>query len=340
MKSKKYLVPFLFLICLCSLNGRAQTIEEMFAPKMPTQIDTLYFPFYNGVQMIELDHIGYWDRKIFFLEQSQPRAMPHSMFHPQPLGNEYYFRDSTGTIVKAFNTAHTTAQLTTHFAATPINARSKGILAFMPYHSQRSFTSQGVWAYSPQSMFQFNGYYKIATHPAWTTTQRFETKKENTIRFGLIDTLGNIRVPLEYEEILPLNEDLMVMLNGKWGIVDINRKVIVPAQHDSYDNYYSEPKNNKLICFRINAKFVAVYNVLTKTTIQLDNYDDVYDHYVAFGYLLIRNNNLFGLVDMNGKVVLPIIYDRVNNVNRPDCTFKNCVSVVKDGKTFDLELKR
>ena len=91
-----------------NLNGF--TTEEVFRPKLASQLDTLYYPFYGGIQMIEVDHIGYWDRTIFFLEQSEPRAMPHSMFNPMPIGNEYFFRDTVGNIVKAFNTKHSLSE--------------------------------------------------------------------------------------------------------------------------------------------------------------------------------------------------------------------------------------
>lgn len=100
------------------------TVEEAFRPKMPTRMDTLNFPFYNGMQMIEVDHIGFWDKKIYFLEQSQPRAMPHSMFNPMPIGNEFFFRDTSGTIVKAFNTKHSLSALTKHFKNVPIRKKS------------------------------------------------------------------------------------------------------------------------------------------------------------------------------------------------------------------------
>jgi hypothetical protein len=48
-----------------SLKGLS--VEEAFRPKMPKRMDTLYYPFYDGTQMIEVDHISYWDRKIYFL---------------------------------------------------------------------------------------------------------------------------------------------------------------------------------------------------------------------------------------------------------------------------------
>ncbi len=324
----------------CNLFAQEMSIEELFRPKMPTKTDTLYFPFYDGIQMIEVDHIGYWDRKIFFLEQSEPRALPHSMFHPQPLSNEFYFRDTRGTIVKAYNAILSKEDLTNHFKDIPINKKGSMIQTFLPYHISRNNFSEGAWVYSPQSMFAFNAHYKISNNYALLPkANSFSSTVDLNVLYGLIDTLGNIKVPIKYQEILPLKENLIVMQNSKWGIMDMNEKIIVPLKYTSYDNYYSEPENNKLIYFKDDKNYVAIYNIKKNSLSEIDNYERIYDHYYQFGYLLVFKNKHFGLIDLEGKVVLPVEYERVNNVNQADCTFKNCVSVVKDGKTYDIELK-
>ncbi|MBK6833780.1 MAG: hypothetical protein IPG89_05675 [Bacteroidetes bacterium] len=119
--------------------------------------DTLYYPFYNGVQMIEVDHIGQWDRMIFHLEQSQPRAMPHSMFHPQPIGNEYYFRDTSGKIIHTFGSASSIEKLTKYFLEKKISKQktTKGL-----NHTTRSSFTRGIWAYSPQKATDFQDFIK------------------------------------------------------------------------------------------------------------------------------------------------------------------------------------
>jgi len=165
---KQTLFTFIFLLFICEKIGFTQTnndlskltLEENFSPKMPTKIDTSYYPFYNGVQMIEIDHIGYWDRKIYFLEQSTPRAMPHSMYNPMPIGNEFFFRDTTGVIVKAFNTEKSLDELTKLFKKIPIN-KKHGLSSFSPYHS--SPRTGGSWYQSPQSSFDFLGHYKVSS---------------------------------------------------------------------------------------------------------------------------------------------------------------------------------
>ncbi len=293
--------------------------------KMLAQIDTFYFPFYNGVQMIEVDHLAYWDKKTLFLGRFDLRSTPLYMYNPAPLGNEYYFRDTTGEIVKAYNTSYFLKELTKHFSNIPINKKNT-ILGMTSYHSFKNKAAQVVWTYNPQLSFLFYDYYKISNKHA------LDDQKD--ILYGLIDTLGNVKIPIQYEEILPLNKNLIVKQHGKWGIMDKNQKMIVPIQYDEFNNYYSEPKNNKIIYFVNKDKYVAIYKVKEKLLFKIDNYDHVSDGYFALGYLLVQKNNLFGLIDLNGEIILPVIYDYIN-INK-----NHSVSVEKNRKTYNLKLKK
>jgi hypothetical protein len=51
-------------------------------------------------------------------------------------------------------------------------------------------------------------------------------------KWGVIDTNGTIRVPIEYEYVKPDYKDYWeVMLNEKWGVVDRSGKVIIPCEY-------------------------------------------------------------------------------------------------------------
>ncbi len=334
---------FLYFLLLLSAASivKAQTIEDLFAPKMPSQVDTLYYPFYNGVQMIEVDHIGFWDKKIFFLEQSEPRAMPHSMFHPQPIGNEFYFRNDQGEIIKSYNSPYSLEELNKQFKRRSIQHSSTGFYGLVGItHATGSSSFGGVWAYSPQSSFNFRGCYKVSNQKDVHLSEgiRVAGGASNT-RFGLIDSLGEIKIPIEFQDIYPLNDLLIVKKNNKWGIIDQDLKSVVPIKYDEFDNYYSDPKYNKLLYFQDGGITVAIYNVLTRKLNRLKGYNTIYDHYLNQGYLLVMSeNNKYGLINLEGKEVLEPIYDRVNNVNQEECEFKNCASVILNGRTFNVDL--
>jgi len=296
-------------------NLSGLTVEEAFRPKMPSQMDTLYYPFYGGIQMIEVDHIGYWDKKIFFLEQSQPRAMPHSMFNPMPIGNEYFFRDTSGTIVKAFNTKHSLSVLTKHFIKVPIRKKKRSIGFFSPYHKNQK-NKDGVWYQSPQSMFDFSGHYKVSTGYAEQIAKRDDGSSlelNNDLKFGLIDSLGNVVIPIEYNAILPYNNNLLVQKDNKWGIINYKNKVLVAISYDSYefDNYDESTEPHKMV------------NVFFLTLKSTKNYNPEYSYNAVF---LAQDNKLILLND----------YDKLENVNSRSPmkdVGKRFISISKNGKS-------
>ena len=291
------------------------TVEEAFRPKMPSHIDTLYYPFYGGIQMIEVDHIGYWDRKIFFLEQSEPRAIPHSMFNPMPIGNEYFFRDTSGSIVKAFSTKNSLSVLTKHFMKVPIRKKSNGIGFFFPHH-RNQMSKEGVWYQSPQSMFDFSGHYKVSTGHAEQIAKRDDGSglgQNKELKFGLIDSLGNVVIPIEYNAILPCKNNLLVQKENKWGIINYDNKVLVPLAYDSYefdsDDYSGEPQ-----------EMVNVFFLTLKST---ENYNPEYSYNAIF---LSQDNKL---IILNNYDKLPNNYAWHSIKNEG----KRFISVSKNGKT-------
>lgn len=296
-------------------NLKGLTVEEAFRIKMPSQIDTLYYPFYGGIQMIEVDHLGYWDRKIFFLEQSQPRAMPHSMFHPMPIGNEYFFRDTSGTIVKAFNTKHSLSGLTKHFMKVPIRKKSHGIGFLFPYHKNQ-MKNEGVWYQSPQSMFYFSGHYKVSTGHAEQIAKRNDgsvSGQHNDLQFGLIDSFGNVVIPIEYNAIVPCNNNLLVQKENKWGIINYENKVLVALTYDSYEFDHDQqaiaPQEK-----------VNVFFLTQKST---NNYNQEYYYNAIF-------------LSQNNKLIILNNYEKLNHIysSKPiKDDGKHVISVSKNGKT-------
>jgi len=293
----------LFTIILFSLFGEIVvgqsskyfsklTIEEAFRPRMPTQMDTIYYPFYNGVQMIEVDQIGFWDKKIFYLEQSNPRAMPHSRNHPMPTGNEYFFRDTSGSIIKAFNTKYSLFELTEHFKKIPIDKKS--LLTFLfPYHKSQDYRYNGVWTYSPNYLFNFQGHYKVsngvAQHESNYPMQNSDFRDIQKNKFGLIDSLGNIKIPIEYDEIIPWYNNLLVQKNEKWGILNYEQKAIVSLKYDNkkFDGYSGSVSPDKMRnIFFLSLKreedyekyytYDAVFISSKNELIPLNNYDEIY----------------------------------------------------------------
>lgn len=307
-----------------NLNGF--TTEEVFRPKLASQLDTLYYPFYGGIQMIEVDHIGYWDRKIFFLEQSEPRAMPHSMFNPMPIGNEYFFRDTVGNIVKAFNTKHSLSELTQQFAQVPILKKWNGKILSQNHSNQMH--RDGIWYQSPQSMFNFSGHYKVSTgYPEHVSNQYGASMNEQSsnLKFGLIDSLGNLVIPMEYNAIFPLNNTLMVQKDNKWGMINYENKILVALSYDSYtiDSYHQSIEPQKMVNvffltlngsknYNPSYSFDALFSAKDNKLILLNNYDNLNHEYswsqiegVSKRFIMISKNGKKGLLNEHYQEIVP-----------------------------------
>ena len=320
MKQALYILILLFSLfnqitfAQTNNNLKSLKLEEVFRPKMPSQMDTLYYPFYDGKQMIEVDHIGYWDRKIYFLEQSEPRAMPHSMFNPMPIGNEYFFRDSSGAIVKAFNTKHSLAVLTKHFKKVPIRKKSNGLRFLNSYHSN-NLNRDGVWYQSPQIMFDFSGYYKVSTGFAEQIHAREGGSglgQKSDLKFGLIDSLGKVVIPIEYNDILPFNNNLLVQKENKWGMINYENKVLVALSYDSYEFESSQQSISP-------QSMINVFFLTVKSTI---NYNPEYSYNAIF---LAQDNKLIILNDYD-----KLEHDYSRNPMQKDG--KRFISISKNGK--------
>jgi hypothetical protein len=289
---------FLLIFLLAGINQlmTAQTPEYLFKPTLPVTADTVYYPFYDDEQMIELDYIGHWDKEVHFHEQTRPRAIPYSMMLPLPHSNVYLFRNRSGKIIKAFNTTETLEELTRQFSKIPINQKSRTIHSFFPWHAGKETLANGAWIYNNIWTYRFNGFYKI-----------YDMSQPGSV-VGLIDSLGNIRVPVEYEEIYALKNNLLIKKEGKWGVIDKQVRSIIPPEYDGY-NYESED----IICFTRGEKLVIVYSTTTEKLTALDEYDEIIniDQLQQYGVTAFKKDQKIGFIDKHYKEIVPAIYDMV-----------------------------
>jgi hypothetical protein len=314
MAVKNYFV-LTFLLAGINQLMTAQTPEYLFKPTLPITADTNYYPFYNDEQMIELDYIGHWDKEVDFHEKTRPRALHYSMVLQPPHSNVYLFRNRSGKIIKAFNTTETLEELTRQFSKIPINQKSRTIHAFFPWHAGKETLANGAWIYSSIWTHRFNGFYKI-----------YDMSQPGSL-VGLIDSLGDIRVPVEYEEIYFLKNNLLIKKKGKWGIIDKQVRNILPPEYDGY-NFESED----IICFTRGEKLVIVYSTATAKLKALDEYDEIIniDQLQQYGVTAFKKDQKIGFIDKHYKEIVPAIYDMVGEYY-PSLN-KNPTLVCRNGK--------
>ncbi|MFH0895215.1 MAG: WG repeat-containing protein [Bacteroidota bacterium] len=319
MKKSLRCLPFI-LSLLFIQHSLAQTKTGFpFSMKEPTGPDTLFYPFYNGVQMIEIDRVGWWENIVNFYEVTQPRALEWSSLIPWKGPNIYLFRDSTKRIVKAFNTNVSLATLTAHFLKVPLKKKSSGITAlFMPYHKGKRSLYEGGMIRSFKRELWFDGFYKVYTDPLPSANSFFYTGIMGSGPCGLIDSLGNYRIPPEYDQIIPVYGLLLLSKDGKCGMEDINRNVILPMEYDRFEFFsYSG------IAFYQGDSLSGIFNQVKKKFYPLPGYEWMGFDFVANAemykpqknwqpFIPVRKNGKRGLLDTNFTEVVPVVYDFCN----------------------------
>ena len=125
---------------------------------------------------------------------------------------------------------------------------------------------------------------------------------------GLLDSDGNVRVPVEYEEILDCRDGMAaVMSGGKWGVVDSANNVIVPFGY-AWASCFSEGLARVVIA------------------------DETYRPFQYSAPEEVWLKGKFGFVDMAGNVVVPVKYDYAGH-------FSNGIATARlDGQYVTIDM--
>lgn len=242
------------------INAGAANAQIDNATPKPEKIvlDTIYFPFYDGLQMIMVDHLKKYD------EQYGPailRSMHMSqtpVFPAAPTGNEYFFRNQDGEIIKSFNTYFSNKVLSCYFQS--LNDTTTKFDYHVNYYSDTNLY------YPSKNMHIHNGFYKIYRRIQLTRNDRELRDYERgqmSIKHGLIDTLGKQVLDMVYDQILTLPKGFLVQKEGKWGIVNSKEEIVLPIEYDYHqtDYYYFDnyPMEKELTYFMQDGRYKVAY---------------------------------------------------------------------------------
>ena len=136
-------------------------------------------------------------------------------------------------------------------------------------------------------------------------------------KWGVLNAKGRIIISPEYSRItlkifgISSDKYFIVKKDEKLGIMSFNGIGIVPCLQDSIviecgymSCFFSALKNGKWAV--INNKGLFVTDYLSDESVVLDYWADHYK------YMVIKQDNKFGLIDTTGKLVHPALYDEIN----------------------------
>jgi hypothetical protein len=118
---------------------------------------------------------------------------------------------------------------------------------------------------------------------------------------GLLDSLGKVRLPIVYSKIFFKDEHYFVSMEDREGMVDKNMKWIIPPKYDwissEHDNIYVVHANNSLGLIKPDGDVIA---------------ETVYRGFDFCGdKIIVFRGDKYGTIDMDGKVIDPIIYSKI-----------------------------
>ena len=134
-------------------------------------------------------------------------------------------------------------------------------------------------------------------------------KNENLFpQYEKVDVIQNVD-----ENNNLINEDgiLKVYKNGKYGIIDLEGKEILPCEYD--DIYSLNSVKNSIITVRGNKKGLVDSKGSIIISNEYKNIEKLTNKYEN-GYIIENDQNKFGVISYNKKIVLECKYDEIKNV--------------------------
>ncbi len=263
-------VHYILIIGLLTANYVfSQELELFPRHNLKKDIDVIYYPFRNGLQMIEIDN--YSKYSFHQMQYFDKGYVPP--YHGKKV-NEYFFRDTMGLIIKSFNT----------------NCDHDSI--------SKVFNPVGFVNRNNHSTTLWNDYYQIGKLSGYYDV--YENSNQ-----GIIDSLGNIVIPITYKAIIHKPNCFLVNKDKKWRLITINN---FQLHAGSFDDYH---ERNPLIFFTIKNKLAFLYNYQTGMKNDLSIWDDI--KMLAQGYeglVWVKKNDKWGLWNYNNNTqVLSFDYD-------------------------------
>lgn len=101
------------------------------------------------------------------------------------------------------------------------------------------------------------------------------------------------------------NNQVIVTINGKKGVVNADNKIIVPAE---YERMMINPGGMLISAGRKDLERDDAYNERGEKV--NEGYEDC--HYVNDGIFFVKRNGKYGIIDLYRRVIFPPVYDRID----------------------------
>lgn len=280
-------IIFIYTIILFPVLSFAQ-LDKLFSKEPSDEPIIHYYNFYNGVQMIQLDYLSSYESKVGFLEATQPRALEWRDVLGGPHPNVYIFRNENGKIIKQFGNADVSKLLSV----------KESLKVTKPHSSLSSIIGTQI-GFTKLTTSYFP-YYLISEQQPFSSTK------------GLIDSLGNIVLPTEYNEIWKGDKLFITRKDGYDELRDIHLNI--KFRSNEYRLQPSQFHRESVDIFKYiedgHRYKTGVMNSDGKIIIPCE-YDMIIDGFNELGLAQVRRDHLYGFIDTTGKEVIKCKYQSV-----------------------------
>lgn len=312
----RYLTLFLFF----STDTYAQISVSENSFFNPGSADTIYHPFIQDKQLVEVDYLGLYARAM--LPYQTMSQYPFWIDNSFPETNELFFRDRTGKIIQSFNSSANWDTLSKHL-------RPGGYVS-IPYLEP---TQRFNMITNISGRILGFGYYLTSN---CTVEQQVKANmrirsgiNDSTVqipRFGIIDSLGNQIIPNKYDGFYTSANGFVSIDSNRTGFLDFSGKELLPAR------YYNSLEEGAFLYFTDkNYKFLAAIH--DKKAILIDTLVNLYPVITEEGLFITKENGLLGVNNiLSGKRVVPCLFESIYYYYHPERKSKQLLLVRKNGK--------
>jgi len=120
-------------------------------------------------------------------------------------------------------------------------------------------------------------------------------------KYGLLNMEGNNVIRCEYDQVIFQGSDRFVVYNGELCGLIAENGILIPVEYDAVSGLGND-------LFRLTRGYLHGIYSLSKGTILPVEYDYLYKDYYQ-DYILLTQQEKFGMSDGNGNILLPCIYD-------------------------------
>lgn len=291
MKAIRHLLLLVILHFTCYISSSAQQIDEEaylkskpglvnypeYEPPVHKEIDTLYYPYYNDVQMLRITHRYAWFDHPTFVKTDN-----YEYIQQVPV---YLFRNKEGKILKRVNTL------------------GREISAVNLHHVDDPHQDQ--WSHVRLKRNAYVGDPK--NQGLWGIYPIYEKNTKDEILVGLMDSLGNTFMECKYESIEYKDSIFIVRKNDKYGVLDIHKKVILDIKYDEIN--FKDTYRNIIITKRDN--LYGMYQTNGKTLVP-EQYLFIYEsNYFRPNYVMSKSGKYY-FFSPSQRRTLPISFNTEN----------------------------